>query len=130
MWWSRRDKRTPEEVEWDRIQDQVRVAKQHRLAQTATQRELVDAISAALFEADPVGIALGTNTDEYDAEAETIVIALPNAAGPRDVAAITHETFGQWFGVATAGPLERYAHVAQEVWRLWRHHQGPSGKPV
>lgn len=130
MWWFRREKRTPEEFEWERIQDEVRAAKEHRLAQTATQRELVDAISATLFEADPVGIAFETNTDEYDAEAETIVIALPNAAGPRDVAALTHAAFVQWFGAATAGPLERYDHIAHEIWRLWRQLQRPSGKPV
>ena len=123
MWWFRREKRTPEEVEWERTHDQVRVGKQHRLAQTPTQRDLVDAISAALFEADPVGLNFGTNTDEYDAEAETIVIALPRAAGPEHVRALTHETFMQWFGAHTAGPEERYVAVAQDIWSLWRSRE-------
>ncbi len=38
-----------------------------------------------MFQADPVGISLEHNTDEYDAVAETIVIALPKAKGPEDV---------------------------------------------
>ena len=130
MPWFGREKRTPEEVEWKRIHDQVRVGKQHRLAQTTTQRDLVDAISAALFEADPVGLNFRTNTDEYDAEAETIVIALPRAAGPDDVKALTQETFVQWFGADTAGPEERYVDVAQAIWSLWRSRQGLSGKQV
>jgi hypothetical protein len=83
-----------------------------------------DPLSAALFEADPVGINFETNTDEYDAEAETIVIALRSAAGPEDMKALTHEAFVQWFGAATAGPIERYDPVAKEIWRLWRRHQG------
>ena len=130
MSWFRREKRPPEVMEWERVQDQVRVAKQHRLAQTATQRDLVEAISAALFKADPVGLNFATNKDEYDAEAETIVIALPSAAGPEDVKALTHEAFVHWFGTATAGPLERYVAVAPDIWSLWRSSQGLSGEQV
>ena len=80
-----------------------------------------------MTEADPVGINFETNTDEYDAEAETIVIALPRAAGPDDVRALTHEAFVQWFDGETAGPIERYTAVANEIWSLWRRHQGHSG---
>jgi hypothetical protein len=64
MGWFRREKCTTEADRWEHIQDEVRVAKQHRNAQTATKRGLVDAISAALFEAEPVGINFETNTDE------------------------------------------------------------------
>lgn len=126
MRWFRRAKRTPEEIQWERIQDEVRAAKQDRLAQTATKRDLVEAISAVLLRADPVGINFETNTDEYDPEAETIVIALPRSAGPDDVRALTHECFVQWFGAASAGPIERYAPVSHEIWSLWRRHEGQS----
>lgn len=125
----RRRKRTPEEVQWERIQDEVRTAKQSRLVKTAEHRDLVDAVSALLFEADPVGINFETNTDEYDAEAETIVIALPRAGGPRDVRALTHETFVQWFDMETAGPVERYTEVSARIWRLWLRHEAESGLP-
>jgi hypothetical protein len=93
-----------------------------------TQRELVDEVSQILYRADPVGINFETNTDEYDSEAETIVIALTNADGPADVKAIAHETFVQWFDAQTAGPIERYASVGSEVWSLWQRHQGQAGQ--
>jgi hypothetical protein len=127
MGWFHRGKRTPEDVQWDRFQDELRVAKQHRIAETATTRDLVDAVSEALFRADPIGINFDTNTDEYDAEAETIVIALPSAAGPEEVKTLTHAAFVQWFGAATAGPIERYGSVADDIWHLWSRHKGTSG---
>lgn len=115
-----REKRTSDEAQWEHIQEDIRVAQQDRLAQTATKRDLVEAVSAALFAADPMGINFDTNEDEYNAEAETIDIALPRMSGPEDVRAFTHEVFVQWFGAATAGPIERYEAVAEEIWTLWR----------
>ena len=126
MKWFRREKRPPEEFQRERIQDEVHAAKQLRRTQTATRRDLVDAISAVLFKADPVGVNFDTNTDEYDAEAETIVIALARAAGLDDVRSLTHEAFVQWFDAETAGPIERYTAVANEIWSLWRRHEGQS----
>jgi hypothetical protein len=124
MKWFRRAKHRPEEAGWVRIHDEVRRARQSRFEQTVTQRDLVDAVSQILFRADPVGINFETNTDEYDAEAETIVIGLPSTRGPDDVKALTHEAFVHWFGAQTAGPIERYAAVALEIWNLWRRHHG------
>lgn len=108
---------------------EVRVARQHRYEQTATKRDLVDAVSAVLFRADPIGINFETNTDEYDAEAESIVIALPNTNGPDDVRALTHEVFVQWFDPQTAGRINRYTPVADEIWILWCQDQGRTGLP-
>lgn len=71
-----------------------------------------------------MGINFETNTDEYDAEAETIVIALPKGAGVDDVRALTHEAFVQWFGEATAGSIDRYDAVAHEIWGLRCRHEG------
>jgi len=127
MKWFRREKRAAEDEQWERIRAEVRTAKQSRFEQTATQRQVVDAVSQILFRADPVGINFETNTDEYDAEAETIVIGLPNAQGADDVKALTHETFVQWFDARTAGPVEQYAAVAAEIWNLWRRHTGVPG---
>ncbi len=101
--------------------------REHRVEQTVTQRDLVDQVSHILFRADPIGINFETNTDEYDAEAETIVIALSNAHGPEDVKALMHETFVQWFDAQTAGPVERYRSLAAEIWNLWKRHQGQMG---
>ena len=112
---------------WERIQAEVEKAKQSRFEQTVTQRDLVGAVSQVLFLADLAGINFETNTDEYDAEAETIVIGLQNAHSPEDVKALAHETFVQWFDAKTAGPSERYVAVGSEIWSLWRRHQGHLG---
>jgi hypothetical protein len=122
-----RQKRLPEDVQWERIQAEVRTAKQSRCEQTVTQRDLVDAVSQILFRADPIGINFETNADEYEPEAETIVIGLPNTHRLDDVKALTHETFVQWFGAQTAGPVDRYASMASEIWNLWRRRQGQLG---
>ena len=121
MKWFRREKRASEDLQWERIQAEVRTAKQSRFEQTVTQRDLVDAMSQILFRADPVGINFETNTDEYDAEAETIVIGLPNARRPEDVTALTHETFVQWFDAQVAGSIEslrrvRGLHLVRRRW--------------
>lgn len=55
------------------------------------------------------------------------MIALPNAHGPKDVKAITHEAFVQWFDEETAGPIERYVNVGSQIWSLWQRHQGQAG---
>ena len=53
-------------------------------AQAASQRDLVGEVSRILFEADVIGIGLGSNTDEYDPEAEAIVAQrLPAMVGER-----------------------------------------------
>lgn len=127
MKWFRRGDRPSEAEQWESIQAEVRRAKEHRYALTVTQRDLVDEVSRLLFRADPVGINFETNTDEYDAEAETIVIALPNVHGPDDVKALAHGSFVQWFDARTAGPVERYAEVASQIWSLWQRHQGQAG---
>ncbi len=94
----------------------------HDVARRPPTRELVQAVSEALFRADPVGINFETNTDEYDSEAETVVIALPKANGPRDVLVLTRQCFVEWFDAETAGPPGRYMAVAEEIWDLWQRH--------
>lgn len=127
MRWFRRAKRQNDATEWERSQREVRSSKEHRYAQTVTQRGLVNEVSKILFAADPIGINFDTNTDEYDSEAETIVIALGDANGPAEVQALTHETFAQWFGPHLAGPVERYAGVATDIWDLWQRRGGQRG---
>lgn len=114
------------EQEWEQQSAAIQAAKQSRFAQTAAQRDLVAEISRILFEADPIGINFESNTDECDAEAETIVIALPRARDADDVRALTYEAFVQWFDPETAGPIERYRTTSAEIWRAWQRHQGPA----
>lgn len=119
MKWFSRAKAHPDEQEWEQRKDAIRSASQLRFAQTATQRELVAEVSRILFEADPIAINFDSNTDEYDSEAETIVIGLPHTRNSNDVQALAHKTFAQWFDPQTAGPVHRYTAVAAEIWEAW-----------
>lgn len=80
---------------------------------------LFASISDALFEADPVGINFDDNTDEYDAEAGTIIPRLGSAKSAVDVEAIVYEEFCRWFDPISAGPREKYAAVSPNIWDLW-----------
>ena len=83
---------------------------------------VVTEISATLLKHDPIGLrAMGSPDDEYDAEAETIVLSLSDRSEPptpADVLEITHEEFVRWFG-DMAGDRERYTPVTGEVHRIW-----------
>lgn len=78
--------------------------------------DLVTAIEDLLFASDPIGINFETNTDEYRPEAQTITLRLSEAATVDDLHRIVHEEFVRWFG--DAGPKERYAAIAREIWTL------------
>lgn len=124
MKWFGRAKAPSAEQEWEQQKAAIQAAKQLRFARTVAQRDLVAEISRMLFEADPIGINFKTSTDEYEAEAETIVIALPRARNADDVQALTYEAFVQWFDPQTAGPIERYRAVSAEIWHAWQRDQG------
>jgi hypothetical protein len=84
---------------------------------------IVTAISKALLEADPIGLAAdGAPDDEYDPEAETVVMSLADRHEPAsigDVHDVVHAEFVRWFGEDIAGDRDRYLEVSVEVHRLW-----------
>ena len=59
------------------------------------------AVSGTMFELDPIGISFEDNTDEYDAEAGTVIPRLPECQSADDVANVLHEEFQAWFGLET-----------------------------
>ena len=77
-------------------------------------------LEALLFRHDPIGLDFGDNTDEYRPEAETIALRRDEVRSARDVQRIVHEEFVRWFDADTAGPPDRYADIAREIWHLWR----------
>ncbi|MBU7574181.1 MAG: hypothetical protein KAF64_12550 [Hydrogenophaga sp.] len=81
--------------------------------------ELFAAVSGAMFRRDPVEINYHFNTDEYDAEAGTVIPRLQDCQSAQEVAAVLHEEFVRWFGTETAGPRERYHELSQDIWALW-----------
>jgi hypothetical protein len=85
--------------------------------------ELFDATAALLFRHDPIGISFDNpNTDEYEPEAETILPRLRSCHSSNEVLRVVSEEFGRWFGSDTAGPPERYAQIARELWQFWQGH--------
>jgi len=80
---------------------------------------LFNAVAAALFEVDPMGINFGTNTDEYEPEAGTIIPRLGQANTVQDVETIVREEFCRWFGPQDAGPSEPYRNIANRIWEAW-----------
>jgi hypothetical protein len=96
---------------------------------------LFDSVAALLFRYDPIGIAFDNeNTDEYEPEAGTILPRLRSCESPDDALRAIHEEFVRWFDADTAGPVDRYAEIASEIWQLWQTHRltyrlpAPDGK--
>ena len=96
---------------------------QKRRQLKAEYAELFDAIAALLFRYDLAGINFDENTYEYEPEAGTILPRLHRCKSGDDVLRTVHEEFVRWFDADTAGPQERYAGIATEIWELWQRRQ-------
>lgn len=101
----------------------VKKIEQERIArdQVRTKNpELFAAVSKAMFQRDPISINFKTNTDEYDAEAGTVIPRLKSCSSSQEVATVLHEEFVRWFGAETAGPPTRYVELSKDIWGLWQ----------
>ncbi len=78
-----------------------------------------DDVSAALFEADPIGLNFEDNSDEYDPEAGTIIPRLKTTKCAEDVEIIINEEFVRWFGDEYAAKNNEYKLVSEKIWALW-----------
>ena len=67
---------------------------------------------------DPIGIAFGENTDEYEPEVGTVLPRLRNCGDVNDVRTVLHQEFTRRFGPETAGPEASYQALAAEVWAM------------
>ena len=86
-------------------------------------RRLFEKAAEILFRHDPVGINFEFNTDEYNLEVGTILPKLRHASTEREVLEMIHAEFHGWFGVDTAGSIERYERAAGELWGLWLEYR-------
>jgi len=80
---------------------------------------LFNDVVGILFRHDPIGINFEDNVDEYEPEASRILPRLRTCHSTEDVLIVVHEEFQRWFDPDIAGARERYAGIADEVWRLW-----------
>jgi hypothetical protein len=97
-------------------------ARSERSAVQAQDPSFFAAVSRAMFEHDPIGINFTDNTDEYDAEAGTVIPRLAVCRSTEDVAQVLLEEFRSWFGVETAGDLPAYRALAADIWLLQERH--------
>lgn len=100
--------------------EQERVARQHV---RTTDPEFFGAVSKLMFEHDPISINFGENTDEYEAEAGTVLPRLSSCASADDVTTVVHEEFLRWFGKDTAGERRRYTSLGKDIWVLWKRRE-------
>ena len=117
----RRTRQRSADAEWAETSAEIARARQQRLEAVAAQGQegTVAWLEELLFRHDPIGINFEDNTDEYRAEAETIALRRGEVRSLQDVQRVVHEEFVRWFDASTAGPPERYAPIAREVWSLW-----------
>ena len=100
------------------VLDPINSARASRQAVQVTDPSFFDAVSAAMFKHDPIGINFENNTDEYDAEAGTVIPRLSTCRCPDEVASVLHQEFQSWFGAEIAGDIAAYAGLAAEIWLL------------
>jgi hypothetical protein len=85
---------------------------------------LFSEVEKVLFEADPIRINFGFNTDEYEAEVKTILPRLKPSCSVQHVQQIIYEEFCNWFGKNIAGQRKEYLPIARNIWILWNKHNG------
>ena len=85
--------------------------------------ELFQEVNRLIFEADPIGINFGHNTDEYEPEVGTIIPRLKSCESPSDVRKVIHEEFVRWFDADMAGSESNYEELAERVWDVWQRHE-------
>jgi hypothetical protein len=111
--------------------DDARVA---RAELKKSHAALFQEVSAILYRLDPIGIGarIGSPSDEYDAEAGTIIPRLGACQSARDVQTVVFEEFVRWFGDDIAGKPDLYEEEGTRIWKAWpRYRNGlPSNTPL
>jgi hypothetical protein len=102
----------------------VQVEKAKRDELQTRYRVLISEVSAILFDLDPIGINFEDNTDEYDAEAGTILPRLETCLTAENLRSVVHQEFIHWFGPDIAGEEARYHQAANRIWGAWTRHKG------
>jgi hypothetical protein len=100
------------------VLERINRARAVRSAVQARDPTFFAAVSKAMFERDPMGINFTDNTDEYDAEAGTVIPRLAACRSIEEVAQVLLEEFRSWFGVETAGDIPTYRALAADIWLL------------
>jgi hypothetical protein len=108
--------RARDRAETDRQAHRQR-ARAQRKALKRQYKGLFAELTRAFFEADPAGISVDSNTDEYEPEVGTVLPRLSGARSAADVKTILVEEFNFWFE-GSYDP-KRLAGLSETVWQLW-----------
>ncbi len=101
---------------------EIRSHAEQRKLLSGAYKQLFDEVVAILFRYDPIGIDFEENTDEYDAEAGTIIAGLTADMTADGAASVVHEEFVRWFSREDAGPRGKYSSVAVEILAAYNHY--------
>ena len=85
---------------------------------------LLKEISSILFESDPMCLNFGTNNDEYDPEAISIISELSEAQSVEDVADIVIVQFRKWFDcdLSPYKDNDKFKRMSRRIWLAWCAH--------
>jgi len=84
---------------------------------------LYDQVTLVLGEADPIGMGLALDFNEYEPEAETILPRLTECSSVQELEVVIYEEFCNWFSEEQASEprvREKFQPIAVKVWELWR----------
>jgi hypothetical protein len=118
---------TPSFAEGMVVPKWIEEAKTARAELKKTHGKLFQDVSAILYKLDPIGIGARTGgpSDEYDAEAGTIIPRLKECKAAVDAQKVVFEEFVRWFGADTAGNYQSYVDEGAAIWDAWvRHNTG------
>ena len=108
--------------EWDAVTARARRDMEARHRALAPLRPIVEDVSVAMLKADPIALrSVDGPKDEYDPEAETVVMRLSElrrVPTQTDVLRVVHEEFVHWFG-DVAGTEARYVALSTAIHDLW-----------
>jgi hypothetical protein len=106
-----------------RLPKWIEEEKAKRIELQTRYQVLFDEVSAILFDLDPIGINFEDNTDEYDAEAGTILPRLETCVTVENVRAVVHQEFVRWFGLEIAGDEAKYHEAANRILQAWARNR-------
>ena len=88
-------------------------------------RSVIRNISTILYECDPMHLNFGTNTDEYDSEAESIVALFKNKKAVDDVGQMIVDVLMRWFcrDFSEYKTDRKWIHMAQRISMAWGEYK-------
>lgn len=86
------------------------------------QAQIAAKVNALLFDADPMRLNFGDNTDEYQIEADQITIMLNTASSADEVITIIHQVFCAFFWEDLVPTKPFFANVAISIWDTYQQH--------